>query len=147
MSFDFGCSCGNAEQGADKDKHNISRTASPYDIPKFRSKPGSGYVHHQYKVTTRSRIVGGYQPKTRPWMVLLELKHSNGKRNSQCGGSIINKVTLKYATLFGQLKKKCIFSVKNDFLNAPKAPGTIVMEPNMSNALLTIWIPVMYSSA
>ena len=104
FNFDFGCDCGVAEQGADKNKRNISRPSSPYDIPKFRSIPGSGYVKHQYKINTRSRIVGGYQPKTRPWMVLLELKHKNGKRNSQCGGSIINKVTLKYDTYLGILK-------------------------------------------
>ena len=109
-TFDFGCSCGNAEQGADRNKHNISRPSSPYDIPKFRSIPGSGFVQHKYKINTRSRIVGGYQPKTRPWMVLLELKHSNGKRNSQCGGSIINKVTLKNANLFEKLKNVNCFS-------------------------------------
>ena len=53
------------------------------------------------KQNTKSRIVGGYAPKVRPWMALFELehprrrknkRHATQKKNSQCGGAIINKV-------------------------------------------------------
>ena len=46
-----------------------------------------------------SRIVGGYHPKERPWMALIEMKgikpkHPRRKpKNLQCGGAIINKVS------------------------------------------------------
>jgi hypothetical protein len=46
----------------------------------------------------KSRIVNGYEPKTRPWMVLLELHEQVPEpgalpRNSpQCGGAVINQV-------------------------------------------------------
>ena len=88
--LDYGCKCGDAEQGADNMKPNVSTT--PYDMPTFRS----GNRKNQ---NTKSRIVGGYSPKERPWMALLELEHAHykhrgysRKKNSQCGGAIINKV-------------------------------------------------------
>ena len=53
-----------------------------------------------------SRIVGGYHPKERPWMALIEMKSKRPrkrprrpyarKKNSQCGGAIINKVSTYY---------------------------------------------------
>ena len=46
----------------------------------------------------KTRIVGGYMPKSRPWMALIELKQLGGRPGhyNQCGGSIINKVQIKY---------------------------------------------------
>ena len=51
-----------------------------------------------------SRIVGGYHPKERPWMALIEMNKDRKrsrmryarkrKRNTQCGGAIINKVRI-----------------------------------------------------
>ena len=69
-------------EGADSAKSNLS---SPYDIPK------------KFRRAKKSRIVGGYTPKSRPWMALLELssKKKNPfrlKSSGQCGGAIINKV-------------------------------------------------------
>ena len=82
----FGCKCGIAQQGADSAKHNLT---SPYEMPR---------IHRQAKKHTR--IVGGYTPKTRPWMALLELQDDRKtnslftrNKNAQCGGAIINKVS------------------------------------------------------
>ena len=84
----FGCDCGAAEKGADNARPNLS---SPYTLPKLRRE-------HSKK----TRIVGGYTPKVRPWMALLELKpkpqlatrkFGGRQKNAQCGGALINKVT------------------------------------------------------
>ena len=44
----------------------------------------------------KTRIVGGYMPKSRPWMALIELKQLGSRPGhyNQCGGSIINKVQI-----------------------------------------------------
>ena len=44
----------------------------------------------------KARIVGGYMPKSRPWMAMIELKRLGGRPGNyhQCGGSIINKVQI-----------------------------------------------------
>lgn len=72
----FGCDCGQAEEGADHSKSNVS---TPYR-PLVKN--------------TKSRIVGGYAPKTRPWMALLELHPKVGRKITQCGGAIINRVSM-----------------------------------------------------
>ena len=45
---------------------------------------------------SKTRIVGGYMPKSRPWMAMIELKRLGGRPGNyhQCGGSIINKVQI-----------------------------------------------------
>ena len=87
----FGCDCGSAEKGADNARPNLS---SPYTLPKLRRE-------HSKK----TRIVGGYTPKVRPWMALLELKpkpklatrnFGGAQKNAQCGGALINKVFLNF---------------------------------------------------
>ena len=65
----------------------------PNNLAHFRKGP------HMY-----SRIVGGYHPKERPWMALIEMNKDRKrsrmryarkrKRNTQCGGAIINKVRI-----------------------------------------------------
>ena len=55
--------------------------------------------YERYKRETpknlKSRIVGGYSPKARPWMALIEMQQepeNKLKGHAQCGGAIINKV-------------------------------------------------------
>lgn len=90
--FTFGCQCGIADQGADNAKPNFT---SPYEMPKLR-------------ISKKTRIVGGYTPKDRPWMALLELEGEPKDgflttKNSQCGGAIINKVSALLLILFEKL--------------------------------------------
>ena len=56
----FGCECGIAEKGADNAKPNLT---APYNMPMLRR-------------AKKTRIVGGYTPKNRPWMVLIELNET-----------------------------------------------------------------------
>ena len=49
------------------------------------------------------RIVGGYSPKERPWMALIEMQqmHENKlKGHAQCGGAIINKVNFLHLSFY-----------------------------------------------
>ena len=50
----------------------------------------------------KMKIVGGYMPKFRPWMAMIELKKLGGKPGhyNQCGGSIINKVEIIFDIKF-----------------------------------------------
>ena len=76
----FGCDCGIAERGADSTKNNLTDFATN-EIQKIAQ-------------AKRTRIVGGYMPKSRPWMALIELERTPKdarKGNGQCGGAIINK--------------------------------------------------------
>ena len=74
----FGCDCGIAERGADNTKTNLTDYATN-EIKKPKLTQAK-----------RTRIVGGYMPKSRPWMALIEIE-KKGKGNGQCGGAIINK--------------------------------------------------------
>ena len=78
----FGCDCGIAEKGADSTKNNLTNYATN-EIQKLAQ-------------AKRTRIVGGYMPKSRPWMAMIELKQLGGRPGNyhQCGGSIINKVQI-----------------------------------------------------
>lgn len=76
-STSFGCTCGVAEKGEEVlDNNGLAASYSP---------------------DKKGRIVNGYEPKRRPWMVLIELHRKIPKagvrprKSPQCGGALINQ--------------------------------------------------------
>ena len=90
----FGCRCGKAKKGE-----------------------LSGFRHNTAMLRkSDSRIVNGYEPEYRPWVVLIQLlpENSDGgdlKHSQQCGGAIINKVKETFLQLKLLLSK--LFFSKN----------------------------------
>ena len=88
----MGCHCGIADHGADNAKPNLT---SPYEKL-------SG-LKARVEGAQKTRIVGGYTPKARPWMTLLELEDEKKSatflsgNNAQCGGAIINKAQRSFS--------------------------------------------------
>lgn len=81
--YDTGCKCGmGTGRGA--------QAQEPSDPINF--------VNMQSLLMQRSRIVNGFEPQRRPWMVLIELHRNIPKKgvkqndNPTCGGVLVNKV-------------------------------------------------------
>ena len=78
------CRCGKGHRGADPSMTFLGEQKAVF-------KRG-GSLKHQKK-EAKNRIVNGYVPNPRPWMVFFEMypDRHNGNIQGRCGGSIINR--------------------------------------------------------
>ena len=82
----FGCRCGNAKVGA-SDKFRKKRQTTNYALDVFKTKRDTSYKRENDNNTLKklrtaeakllsdehSRIVNGYEPERRPWIILLQI--------------------------------------------------------------------------